>query len=151
MPGYEDHNKFTIFLAVFLIGALVGLYDPRINLSLKDAVLFIGWAVLHMVLITPDFNWNSTPNKRLGPLGYVFRVTIKGHRENFTHAYWFWSLYFILVYFLIGWWTVSGILPIFSHLILDKETTKVARFKNRIKRMRPICYIYKTKGRVHRR
>jgi len=96
-------------------------------MSLKDLCLIIGWGALHTLIITPDLNWNSTPNKLLGPVGWILRKTIKSHRGGVTHSYFTWSLYFIITYFVIGWWTLSGVLPIFSHLFLDKNLTKLKK------------------------
>lgn len=32
----------------------------------------------------------------------------------------FWGLLFGIEYCFLGWWTLGGVFPIFSHLILDK-------------------------------
>jgi uncharacterized metal-binding protein len=137
MPGYETHNKFNYFLLLILIIIYIVLWYA-FGFSIKaepvEICLSIAWAALHQYILTPDFNWNSTPNRKLGPLGWVFRKTIRSHREGFTHSYIFWAVYFIIAYFVLGWWTLSGVLPIFGHLILDKSITKIRRLRNRIKR-----------------
>ncbi len=132
MPGYRTHNKFNCFLLLILIIIYVVMwYATGFKIEAAPEEIFLGiiWAAFHQYVFTPDFNWNSTPNRKLGPLGWVFRKTIRSHREGFTHSYLFWMCYFVTAYFVIGRWTLSGVLPIYGHLFLDKSITKIKRLK----------------------
>lgn len=125
MPDFKTHTNFIklIFLLTFFdFIVLDSVFGIVITVTAKTVSLCVLWALLHMYFITPDFNWNSTPNKNLGPFGWVARKLIHSHREGFTHSYIFWGLYFVIAFYFLGYWTLSGVIPVFSHLILDDAT-----------------------------
>ena len=122
MPDFKTHTRFTgTLLSFFLIWLILleVVFGISIEINVRVASLSILWVLIHIYYITPDFNWNSTPNRNLGPLGWIAKKLIHSHREGFTHSYIFWACYFIAAFYVLGYWTLPGIIPIFNHLIMD--------------------------------
>lgn len=117
MPSGKTHEKVnSLFLipTILILGHYVSFDTEGIILS----ILFILKWIWNSKYFTPDSDTKSRPRKRLGFLGWIVDKMF-GHRKT-LHSALFWGVVFVVEYYLFGWWTLGGVFPVYSHLILDK-------------------------------
>lgn len=144
MSSGNFHEGFNLAILSISFFALLnaGFVLGTAFLFFLECVLFWAHGYFHTMYINPDSDTNSNASKRMGKLGKAIDI-IFPHR-GLLHNPIFW----VILYFLIGykiyieynyiiWWCCGGLLSIFTHLIVDKISTRKRKFWRKVKKVIP--------------
>lgn len=117
MPSGKTHewfNRVSLLIAIYLLGH----YRADDQLGIIFSILFILKWYWNSYISTPDLDINSRPRKRIGFFGWIIDKLF--HHGGLLHNPITWGIIFAVEYYYFGWWTLGGVFPVYSHLILDK-------------------------------
>lgn len=135
--NYKWHTRISLGLVT--IATIVLLYHE--TFPHQEVALFWAMGYFNTVFASPDIDHpNSTPTKHMGAVGKATSKSFK-HR-GLLHNPYFWTILYIAIGIFVKiefsyevWWLTGGLIAIYTHVVLDKCSTKAKRIRTKIKRM----------------
>ena len=135
--NYKWHTRISLGLvtAATIVLLCHGTYPQQ------EVALFWMMGYFNTVFASPDIDHpNSTPTRNMGAVGKVTSKKFK-HR-GLLHNPFFWTILYVAIGALVQlefyyemWWIAGGLIAIYTHVVLDKCSTKMKRIRTKIKRM----------------
>ena len=117
MPSGKTHETINILLLIPAIAYLGHLFWGNLIGMLLSGAFVLKW-LWNTFYFTPDLDTKSRSRKRLWFFGWIIDKCFR-HR-GISHSVIAWSILFGVEYMFLGWASLGGVVPVYSHIILDK-------------------------------